>query len=131
MEAFVHHICIQTNQYEASLAFYQKLGFQLVQETPGFHGRSYNTWLTLNGFHIELQTGKDRLNPASGSDHEGLVHFCIWVEELEKALSVLDFDDSLFLLKNGKRIYTVENGQLCKLKAPEGTIVELRNQRGI
>ena len=36
-----------------------------------------------------------------------------------------------FLLKNNQEIYTVENGSLCKIIAPEGTIIELRDNKGI
>lgn len=58
----IHHICIQTNTYEESKKFYMDiLGFELVKETPNFHERDYNTWLDLNGFMIELQTGKNTL----------------------------------------------------------------------
>lgn len=58
----IHHICIQTNCYNESKMFYTDiLGFKLIQETKNFHGREYNTWLDLNGFMIELQTGKDNL----------------------------------------------------------------------
>jgi len=36
-----------------------------------------------------------------------------------------------FIKKNGEIIYHVENGHLCKLIAPEGTVIELRNNQGI
>ncbi|MCC3646719.1 glyoxalase [Cytobacillus oceanisediminis] len=36
-----------------------------------------------------------------------------------------------FVLKNGEIINYIENGHLCKLKALEGTIVELRDNKGI
>ena len=36
-----------------------------------------------------------------------------------------------FICKKGEIIYHVENGHLCKIKAPEGTIVELRDNKGI
>jgi len=43
---YVHHICIQTNTYLETLEFYIKaLGFEIVEESPNFHGREFNTWL--------------------------------------------------------------------------------------
>lgn len=36
-----------------------------------------------------------------------------------------------FIRKNDEIIYKVENGQLCKLIAPEGTIIEIRDNKGI
>ncbi|MBO1304969.1 VOC family protein [Enterococcus sp. 669A] len=124
-----HHVCIQTNTYQESLAFYQKLGFELVQESPNFHGRSYNTWLALSNFYIELQTGKDRLETHDPQVSEGIAHLCLWVEDLPAFLSEKKFPDELYVKK--EKIYTVENGQLTKLRAPEGTIIEIRNNPGI
>ncbi|HAZ39048.1 MAG TPA: glyoxalase, partial [Exiguobacterium sp.] len=39
----IHHICIQTTDYVASKQFYEQLGFTLVQESPGFHDRDFNS----------------------------------------------------------------------------------------
>ncbi|MFC4801817.1 VOC family protein [Neobacillus sp. GCM10023253] len=130
---FVHHICIQTNNYEESLKFYRDiLGFELIEEFPNFHNRYYNSWLKLGTFYIELQTGKvgenlNRLNPNT----QGIIHFCLWVDDLVKEVQTIKQLGYDFILKNGEEIYQVENGCLCKLIAPEGTIVELRDNRGI
>ena len=108
------------------------MGFELVQESPNFHGRDFNTWLKLGSFYIELQTGKqEEVLSAVNSNSEGLVHFCIWVEDLEVEVARLQTMNTKFKRKNGEIIYHVENGALCKLIAPEGTIIELRNNRGI
>ena len=130
---YVHHLCIQTNSYKETVEFYTKgLGFELVQESPNFHGRDFNTWLKLGSFYIELQTGKQgEVLPTANSNSEGLVHFCIWVEDLEAEVERLQTLNTKFKRKNGEIIYHVENGALCKLVAPEGTIIELRNNRGI
>ena len=115
----IHHICIQTNCYEKSKKFYiEILGFKLVKETINFHGRAYNTWLDLNGFMIELQTGKEQLVKYN-KDAEGIVHFALYEENIE------------FKRKNGNIIYQVENSKLVKLIAPEGTIVEIRDSINI
>ena len=131
--SFVHHLCIQTNTYLETLKFYTEgLGFKLVQETPNFHGRNFNTWLQLGDFYIELQTGKhDELLSNGNTNSQGLVHFCLWVEDLQTEVSRLSELGAEFLMKNNEFIYHVENGSLCKIKAPEGTIVELRSNKGI
>lgn len=127
--AKMHHICIQTNDYAESLAFYRNcLGFSLVQETPNFHGRAYNTWLALGDFFIEMQTPKQ---PAVLDDYNkeaaGIVHFALYVADLDVALSELQAQGfSNFKLKDGQVIYSVEGGRLLKLAAPEGTIIEMR-----
>lgn len=62
---------------------------------------------------------------------EGIVHLCLWVEDLIQEVQRLKDIGVDFILKNDQEIYHVENGSLCKLKAPEGTIIELRDNRGI
>ncbi|QED46154.1 VOC family protein [Cytobacillus dafuensis] len=133
MKKYVHHICIQTNTYLETLKFYtEALGFEIVQESPDFHGREFNSWLKLDHFYIELQTGKKNEVLADNSPNsQGIVHFCIWVENLDQEVKRLKAMNANFICKNGEIIYRVENGSLCKIKAPEGTIVELRDNRGI
>jgi glyoxylase I family protein len=132
-KSFVHHVCIQTNSYLETLKFYTEgLGFTLVLESPNFHGRDFNTWLQLGDFYIELQTGKtNELLSDANKNSQGLAHFCIWVEDLNAEVNRLRSLGVEFLMKNGEYIYQVENGSLCKVKAPEGTILELRDNRGI
>ena len=130
----VHHICIQTNDYEKSLKFYTEiLGFEIIKETINFHKRYFNTWLQLGSFMIELQTGKagEKLNEYDRQS-EGIVHFCIYSDNIQdeyKRLKKLGFPN--FLRKNGEDIYMVENGYLFKITAPEGTIIEIRDTEGI
>lgn len=130
---FVHHICIQTNHYEASLNFYRELlGFELVSECPNFHNRHFNSWLKLGDFYIELQTGKiGEILSDCNSSTQGMVHFCLWVEDLVREVRKFKELGSNFILKDGKEIYQVEKGRLCKLIAPEGTIIELRDNKSI
>ena len=126
----MHHVCIQTEKYEESLEFYTRiLGFEIVQETPNFHNRAFNTWLKLGNFMIEIQTAKqgEMLNPWS-SLNEGIVHLCFLVdnffEEIER-IQQLGYEH--FKIKNGEIVYKVEDGYLFKIKAPEGTEIEIRD----
>lgn len=128
----IHHICIQTNQYHESLAFYTRiLEFELVKETPNFHGRGFNSWLRLGDFYIELQTPK--LSEAQtfepyNKDAMGIVHFCLYCESLEaEYIRIQEAEFLDFLPKKGEVVYQVEGGKLLKMKAPEGTIIELRD----
>ena len=126
----IHHVCIQTEKYQESLDFYNKiLGFEILSETPNFHTRAFNTWLKLDNFMIELQTAKsgDTLNPWSNIN-EGIVHMCFLVDNIEEEynrIKSLGYDN--FKVKNGKVIYDVEGGKLLKIKAPEGTEIEIRD----
>lgn len=126
-----HHICIQTSCYADSLDFYTRiLGFGILKETPDFHERDFNTWLIQEDMLIELQTPRrgEVLAPYDKNAH-GIVHFCILVDDLERdyeRMKSLGFTE--FVVKNGGHIYKVENGNLLKIKAPEGTIIEIRDQ---
>lgn len=126
----IHHICIQTERYKESLDFYTRiLGFEIVSETANFHGRDFNTWLKLGDFMIELQTPKkgDKFNKWS-SLNAGPVHMAFMVdnvkEEYERIRS-LGYND--FKLKNGQVVYEVLGESLFKIKAPEGTEIEMRD----
>ena len=128
----MHHVCIQTEKYKQSLNFYTNImGFEIVKETPDFHTRAYNTWLELDGFMIELQTAKkgDTLNPWS-SKNAGLVHMCFLVDNIEKEYKrIIEAGYNDFKVKNKEIIYNVEGGKLFKIKAPEGTEIEIRDSQ--
>ena len=130
----LHHICIQTNEYQKSISFYTKiLGFEIVKETSNFHGRYYNTWLRLDSFMIELQTPKmgEVLNKFN-HNNEGIIHFCIYVDNIQSEYQrIRQLGFTSFLSKNGEDIYKVEGGNLFKIVAPEGTIIEMRDNEGI
>jgi glyoxylase I family protein len=126
----IHHICIQTEKYEESLDFYTRiLGFEMINETPNFHGRDFNTWVKLDNFMIELQTPKegDKFNKWS-SLNAGPVHMAFMVDDVEQEyerIKSLGYND--FKLKNGQVVYKVLGERLLKIKAPEGTEIEIRD----
>lgn len=124
----IHHICIQTPDYEASKSFYEALGFELVQESPDFHTRAFNSWLKLGDFYIELQTSKTDETLSAYTKHAaGPVHFALYVDDLQAEVTRLEQLDVTFIPKHGGNIYFVVDGHLSKVKAPEGTIIELRD----
>lgn len=128
MKRFIHHICIQTNDYSASKNFYETLGFTLAKESQGFHSRDYNSWLKMDHFYIELQTAKQGELLRDFSKHSaGPVHFCLYIEDLQKEVARLQVLGLPFAKKNGQVLYDVEGSHLAKIVAPEGTIIELRD----
>lgn len=126
----IHHVCIQTEKYSESLNFYTNiLGFSIVKETSDFHKRDFNTWLKLNDFMIELQTPKkgDSFNKWS-SLNSGPVHMGFLVDDVEneyERIKSLGYND--FKLKNNQVVYEVLGEKLFKIKAPEGTEIEIRD----
>lgn len=125
-----HHICVQTPCYEESLKFYTEiLGFEILKESPGFHGRGYNTWLKNTTIMIELQTEKADEEFIPWSKHNaGIVHMAFATRDVkEKYNEIKSKGYNSFKLKNGEELYKVENSYLCKVKAPEGTEIEFRD----
>lgn len=126
----IHHVCIQTDKYKESLEFYTKiLGFELIKETENFHNRDFNTWLRMGAFMIELQTEKkgDKLKKWS-SLNEGIVHLCFLVEDVREEFErIKKLGYNNFKNKNGVELYKVEKSYLFKVKAPEGTEIEIRD----
>lgn len=134
MSKYLHHVCIQTNDYRESLEFYLNvLQFNLEKESPNFHGREYNTWLSLGNFMIEMQTPKyDETFQKFSKSSEGIVHMCFYVEDIDSEYERIKSTGwNQFILKDGEVIYSVENGKLFKMLAPEGSIIEMRDNKGI
>lgn len=130
----IHHICIQTENYRESLEFYTEvLEFTLIEETKNFHGRAYNSWLKLENFMIELQTNKeDEVLNEFDKHTKAISHFCLYSDNIEEEYKrIKKIHNNIFNQKNNKDIYTVNNGQLFKITAPEGTIIEIRDMIGI
>ncbi|MGE7094360.1 VOC family protein [Lysinibacillus sp. NPDC048646] len=62
---------------------------------------NFNTWLQLGDFYIEIQTGKqDEILSNVNINSQGLVHFCLWVEDLKSVVSRLCELGIEFLMKN-------------------------------
>lgn len=126
----IHHVCIQTEKYQESLKFYiEILKFELVKETTDFRKRDFNTWLRSGQFMIELQTGKnrDKLNSWS-SLNQGIVHMSFLVDSVQEEFDrIKKLGYTYFKIKNGREIYKVGDGYIFKIKAPEGTEIEIRD----
>lgn len=126
----IHHVCIQTEKYKESLDFYNKiLGFEIINISENFHGRQYNTWLKLDNFMIELQTPKvgDNFNKWSNLN-AGPVHMGFLVDNVEEEYKrIKNLAYTNFKVKNGEIVYEVKGEKLFKIKAPEGTEIEIRD----
>lgn len=130
----LHHVCIQTSNYEESLDFYVRLlGFKIIKESRDFHSRDYNTWLRAANFMIELQTPKKGTAFLEWSSlNSGPVHICIVVDDVKKVYEYLKSQGYRnFKLKNGEELYYVVDSYIFKVRAPEGTEIEVRDNPNI
>lgn len=127
MNISFHHICIETNTYTESITFYQKVfAFEIIEESKEFHGREYNTWLKKNDVIIELQTPKKDYSTTNYQlGNVGLMHICFIITNLENEINKIK-ELGLTIFKDRKDKYEVNGKYICKIVAPEGTIIELR-----
>ncbi len=129
-----HHVCIQTSKYRESFDFYvDLLGCKLVKESKGFHSRDFNTWLKLGNILIELQTPKKGTEFKEWSNcNSGPVHIAVVVSNVREAYDFIKGKGyTRFKIKNGKEYYEVNGSPLFKVKAPEGTEIEVRENTEI
>lgn len=127
----IHHICIETDRYSESIEFYcSLLGFDIIEETPDFHGREFNTWIKKENIIIELQTPKKGDDKKLNISQNGrIVHVCFIVDNLSEFIDFLISSGfNSFRKKGGDIIYNVKGGLLSKITAPEGTVIELREE---
>lgn len=128
---YLHHICIQTDKYQESLKFYMDLlDMKIIDETKNFHGRDYNTWLQKDDFMIEMQTAKQGTSfHEIDADHAGIAHVCFWVDNIwDTYNNICKKGIDSFIKHNNEDVFQVNGGNLFKIIAPEGTIIEFRDK---
>jgi len=82
---------------------------------------------------IELQTHKvDEVLLDYDKRSKGIAHLAFMVDDIEyeyERIKTLGYE--AFVRKKNQDIYEVEGGKLFKILAPEGTIIEVRDQKNI
>lgn len=81
---------------------------------------------------IELQTpkkGNGKFAFPGFGKMKGIDHICFLVDDIEKEVGRINLaGHKSFKKKDGGIIYRVSGIPLCKVVAPEGTVIELREQ---
>jgi lactoylglutathione lyase len=79
------HMALKVNDLDASIAFYEKLGFPEVLRLLNKEGRPWIVYLRItDGTLLELFPGGDG-NPVPGPERTGLFHFCLTVSDIDAA----------------------------------------------
>lgn len=137
MLRMMHHICMDTHCYPESLSFYcDILGFKVIKEEEALYGRSYNTWLKRGDILIELQSLKRKFFWDKSANfflrkmHKGGInHVCFIVDSIEKEINRIQKKGySQFKQKDDAIVYLLGRQKHCKIVAPEGTVIEFREQ---
>lgn len=108
----LQHIGIPTNDMEATVAFYQKLGFEIAYETINEAANEKVVFLKLNALIIEAYE-----NHAAKLETGAIDHLAIDVTDIEKAYEMINqaglntTNDTVHFLpfwKNGVKFFTIE-----------------------
>ena len=129
MNLKLHHVCIQTECYHETLAFYRDtFGFEVVKEERGFHARDFNSWLQGAGIMLEVQTPKAGTRFLAWSKlNSGPVHLAFLVDDVRAAHDrVKRAGYNKFKRVNGSELYEIKGSLIFKVVAPEGTEIEVR-----
>lgn len=133
MLRMIHHICIDTDRYKESIHFYVAvMGFTVIQEDDEQENRVYNSWLKKNDILIEVQSPKKKqevLPQKVNGIFTGINHVCFLVDNIDLDVNqILERGWKNFATKEGEIVYLLDGAKVCKIIAPEGTIIELREQ---
>jgi lactoylglutathione lyase len=116
------HTCYRVLDPQASIAFYEKLGFELLREMPiGDDATNYFMGLPEDGPRLELTHNHDVAEPYEiGS---GYGHIAVAVEDLDGTLAKL----AELGIEPEKPPYTVREGgsRLCFVRDPDDYRIEL------
>jgi glyoxylase I family protein len=87
----IHHVAIQTRDFEKALYFYtQVLGFKIVKEPFSYKGLRTLTWIDMGGMMIELfSVKKGREGTDFDDTRVGSVHIAFEVENLSVVFDYL------------------------------------------
>lgn len=116
------HTCYRVLDPEASVAFYEKLGFEVLARKP-IRDEATNIFMGLpgDGARLELTHNHDRSEPYEIGTGYG--HIALAVDDLDGTLERLAGDG----IEPEKPPYTVREGgsRLCFVRDPDGYRIEL------
>lgn len=116
------HTCYRVLDPEASVGFYEKLGFEVLARKP-IRDEATNIFMGLpgDGARLELTHNHDRTDPYEIGTGYG--HIALAVDDLDGTLERLAADG----IEPEKPPYTVRDGgsRLCFVRDPDGYRIEL------
>ena len=84
------HVAFRVNDLQASLDFYEKLGFSEFLRLTETDGRPWIAYLKVTDeLYLELFPGGDG-GKASGPEHTGVHHLCLTTDDIEQTAAHLD-----------------------------------------
>ena len=88
----LHHVAIIVSDYEKSRHFYVNLlGFKVIRENYREDRSDYKLDLELDGFELEIFSGKNNPKRPSYPEACGLRHIAFYVEDIVETIHELNF----------------------------------------
>ncbi len=116
----IQHVGIPTNDIEATIEFYGKLGFEVALQTVNEEANEKVAFLKLNNLVIETYENK-----AAKMESGAIDHVAIDVKDIEKVYELInqadlnttrDTIDFLPFWENGVRFFTIEGPNKEKIE---------------
>lgn len=117
-----HHIAITCSDYEKTLAFYKKLGFDLVRRWRREVQGDYLTLLRCGDITLEVFENPTAVKMPDGTVSPGLRHLAFRVEDVAKTVRELN---ALGIETEPVREDKVNGGCLSFFRDPDGLLLEL------
>ena len=118
----LHHIAILCSDREASLRFYETLGFALYESHPRPERQDEILMMRGHGIMLELFVSKNNPMRVSGPEAYGLRHLALAVDGLETILE--DLTDAGYQPEPVRRD-TFSGERMTFVKDPDGLPIEL------
>lgn len=116
----IQHVGIPTNDIEATIEFYGKLGFEVALQTVNEEANEKVSFLKLNNLVIETYENK-----AAKMESGAIDHVAIDVKDIEKVYELINqadlntTRDTIYFLpfwENGVRFFTIEGPNKEKIE---------------
>lgn len=129
-KAKLHHVTIQTSNFERAFRFYTELlGLKIIKEPFNFKGKRTLAWLDAGSVELELYSLKKGMEPEPFSDRRlGVEHIAFEVEDLDLALEKLKMNEIVVIKEPFKPQVDDEPNvpRMAVIEGPDGEEIALR-----
>lgn len=120
------HINFKTRDLQASIKFYESLGFKAFLELCNDDGKPWIVYLRFDdNLYLELTGGGPAGQNAPGPEVTGFNHLCITVDNIEKAAAELEANGHKLMNPLDPKKIGLDNNRGAWVADPDGNRIEL------
>ena len=126
MDLFKHlgHIALRVGDLDASLAFYEKLGFREMTRLLNDRGEAWIVYLRINDDQYLELFPKGVQRPSTTPDTIGIFHICLTVADIDATFAALE-KVGIHASKPRSSKIGVDGNRGAWLEDPDGTQIEV------